>query len=149
MDDRRGLKPVAGGLVRLAFGVEGTHWACGFHKGVDLVWPPGAPMPADGVPVRAWRDGTVAWAGDGGDDYGVYVKLSHGAGVVSFYAHLKRALVRAGTWKEPTRVRRGDVIGIMGNTGNVLPRPTPENPDAGTHLHFEVRMPVEPLLEGE
>ena len=40
---------------------------------------------------------------------------------------------------EKQEVKAGQLLGYMGNTGNVYPEPTPENPGAGTHLHFEVR----------
>ena len=45
--------------------------------------------------------------------------------------HLSSILV-----KEGLTVSRGQKIGTMGNTGHVVPAPTPSNPYAGTHLHF-------------
>ena len=42
--------------------------------------------------------------------------------------------------KEGDKVSQGQVIGTVGNTGKVSPKPTASNPNAGTHLHFEVRV---------
>lgn len=44
----------------------------------------------------------------------------------------------AGNVLEGTAVKRGDVIGLVGNTGAVYPRPTVDNPYAGAHVHFSV-----------
>ena len=49
--------------------------------------------------------------------------------------HLKDVYVNVGQ-----TVVRGQKIGTMGNTGNCYPVPSPSNPYAGTHLHFEVRV---------
>ena len=77
--------------------------------------------------------------------YGEYVIINHHDGTMTLYAHMKPGsrTVTAGQ-----TVKQGQVIGIVGNTGNCLPRPTPSNPLRGTHLHFEVRVngsPVNPL----
>ena len=77
--------------------------------------------------------------------YGEYVVINHHDGTMTLYGHMKagsRKVVAGQT------VKQGQVIGTVGNTGNCLPRPTPSNPLAGTHLHFEVRVngsPVNPL----
>lgn len=89
----------------------------------------------EGTPVFAPRDGVVTFVG--GDPccaYGYYVELDHGEGISSIAAHLRApSPLRAGQ-----RVRRGEVIGEIGNTGN----------STGPHLHFEVLLndlPVDPL----
>ncbi len=61
-------------------------------------------------------------AGDGGP-YGNLLKVDHGGGVITYYAHLSAFTVTSGP------VTAGQVIGAVGATGNVT----------GSHLHFEVR----------
>lgn len=60
----------------------------------------------------------------GNISYGNFVKIKHDDGYYTLYAHLKDVYVRNGA-----RVRRGEKIGFMGNSGNAY----------GAHLHFEVR----------
>lgn len=97
----------------------------GLHQGVDIAAAPGQP-------VRASADGVVVQAGViGGLGRAVYV--AHGFGVATRYGHLARIDVRPGQ-----RVKRGDVLGRVGNTGR----------STGYHLHYEVRVdgdPVNPL----
>ncbi|RMG86750.1 MAG: hypothetical protein D6712_06895, partial [Chloroflexi bacterium] len=98
------------------------------HHGIDF------PNPV-GETVRAAADGVVLHgAGDGlfqnTASYGNVVFIQHDFGyngqtLYTLYAHLSRALVRSGE-----RVNAGDVIGLIGDTGNV----------SGPHVHFEVRM---------
>ena len=87
------------------------------HSGVDLAAPYGSPIvaTADGV------IGTAGWAGG----YGLLVAISHGDGVQTRYGHLSRLNVAAGQ-----QVRRGDVIGFVGSTGE----------STGPHVHYEVRV---------
>jgi murein DD-endopeptidase MepM/ murein hydrolase activator NlpD len=100
------------------------------HKGVDIKAPKGAP-------VKASRDGVVVEASKrvpGKDSYGTLVVIDHGHGLVSRYAHLDSYAVAIGQ-----TVRKGDVIGAVGETGLVT----------GPHLHFEVLKngePVDPAL---
>ncbi len=87
----------------------------GFHRGLDIS--------ADrGQPVFATASGRVTTAGFVGD-YGNLVVIDHGFGLLTRYGHLSTFKVRAGT-----RVKRGDVIGLVGATGRAT----------GTHLHYEV-----------
>jgi len=86
-----------------------------YHKGVDIGLP-------EGTEILAGQDGTVTFAGDGGD-YGLVVVLDDGEGLVSKYAHCSALLVSAGQ-----TVQAGDVIARVGNTGN----------STGPHLHLEV-----------
>lgn len=87
-----------------------------FHAGLDLRAP-------EGTPVYAVAAGRVTRS-DSGGGYGHHVVIDHGAGLESLYAHHARNLVGAG---DP--VRRGQVIALVGNTGNAT----------GDHLHFELR----------
>jgi murein DD-endopeptidase MepM/ murein hydrolase activator NlpD len=96
-----------------------------FHQGIDISAPPGSPVraPADGVVVLAARHGGLGNA----------IFLSHGFGLATRYGHMSRLAVKPGD-----RVRRGDVIGYVGNTGR----------STGYHLHYEVHLdgqPVNPL----
>ena len=77
--------------------------------------------------------------------YGEYIVINHHDGTMTLYGHMKPSSRRVSVGET---VKQGQVIGIVGNTGNCLPRPTPSSPLRGTHLHFEVRVngsPVNPL----
>ena len=125
------VMPVNGTLTS-AFG-ERVHPVSGeesFHGGEDIAAP-------EGTPVYAALDGEVAAAGVG-EMSGNYVRLSHGGGVETLYCHLSAVNVTPGV-----AVRRGDVIGFVGETGLAT----------GPHLHFELHINGEktdpaPLLEG-
>jgi len=97
----------------------------GQHNAVDISSAVGAPVrsPADGIVVKSeWANG-----------YGNVIYISHGYGYSTRYGHLSSFAVRAGQ-----RVKRGDVIGLVGSTGR----------STGPHLHYEVRVnnnPVNPL----
>jgi murein DD-endopeptidase MepM/ murein hydrolase activator NlpD len=65
--------------------------------------------------------------------YGNAVVIDHGSALATLYGHQSKILVTLGQ-----QVRQGDVIGLVGSTGN----------STGPHLHFEVRLfgtPVDPL----
>ncbi len=94
------------------------------HEGIDLAAPAG-------TPVRATGDGTVITAGKDGR-YGKSVVIDYGGGFRTRYAHLKKIETKKGK-----RVRRGDLIGKVGKSGNA----------SGAHLHYEVLkngVPVDP-----
>ncbi len=84
------------------------------HQGVDYAAPYGAP-------IFAVADGVVQHAGWHGG-HGKMVKLAHGNGLGTGYAHMSRIAVASGS-----RVRQGEVIGYVGSTGI----------STGPHLHFE------------
>jgi murein DD-endopeptidase MepM/ murein hydrolase activator NlpD len=86
------------------------------HTGVDY----GAPT---GAPVRTIGDGSVDFAGQM-NGYGNVIRVEHGNGSSTLYAHLSRIDVRQGQ-----RVERGERIGAVGSTGWAT----------GPHLHFEFR----------
>ena len=72
--------------------------------------------------------GNLSCNGRGGN----YVVIKHNIdNYYTVYMHLKDILVTVGQ-----TVGSGQVIGTMGNTGNVSPVPSSSNPYAGTHLHF-------------
>lgn len=96
-----------------------------FHEGIDIA-------ARRGTPVFAPAEGTVERVGRR-RGYGLQVFIAHGHGLLTSYAHLNKALVKAGQ-----KVRKGQKIGIVGNTGR----------STGPHLHYEVRMngvPLDPL----
>ena len=75
------------------------------------------------------RVGNLSCNGSGGN----YVVINHNNGYYTVYMHLKTIAVSTGQ-----NVSAGQVIGTMGNTGNVIPVPTANAPYLGTHLHFAV-----------
>lgn len=87
-----------------------------FHGGLDL-------RAREGTPIYAVADGRVVQSGSGGA-YGNVIIVDHGAELASLYGHNRVNLVREG---DP--VRRGEVIALVGRTGNAT----------GDHLHFELR----------
>ena len=91
-----------------------------FHDGVDIAAPEGTAIlaAADGVVVTANR--TDSWGGS----YGYYVLIQHDETYETLYAHCSEVLVKAGQ-----EVEQGDIIALVGSTGN----------STGNHLHFEVR----------
>src|SRR3954447_7761931 len=110
--------PVAGWLSS-SFGTRRDPFtdASDFHPGLDIS--------ADyGQPVLATGDATVTTAGRYGS-YGNLVMLDHGFGITTKYGHLSRISVVEGQ-----RVKRGDIIGLVGSTGR----------STGAHLHYEVWM---------
>ncbi len=86
-----------------------------FHVGLDY-------RGAVGEPVSAAESGTVEVAGREGG-YGNYVRIDHGNGLKTTYAHLMNFNVKPGQC-----VSKGEVIASLGNSGMTT----------GPHLHFEV-----------
>ncbi|QHL89603.1 peptidoglycan DD-metalloendopeptidase family protein [Sphingomonas changnyeongensis] len=113
------IKPVDNLTLTSFFGVRADPFrgTAAMHAGVDI---PGAV----GTPIYATADGIVGRAGWYGG-YGNLVELEHGQGLQTRYGHLSRIMVAPGA-----RVKRGDVIALMGSTGR----------STGSHLHYEVRM---------
>ncbi len=93
-----------------------------FHEGLDF--------PANtGAPIRAAADGIVSEA-EHTSDYGNIVKIEHGAGLETRYAHASKLLVKVGE-----RVVKGQVVAEVGSTGR----------STGPHLHYEIRLNGEAL----
>ncbi len=87
------------------------------HSGIDLRNP-------KGTPILASKSGTVTFAG-WSSSYGNIVKIAHGNGQETYYAHLDTYAVKAGQY-----VKQGQQIGTNGKTGNAT----------GYICHFEIRM---------
>ena len=115
------------------------------HNGVDVnINVRGKEVVAvkDGV-VRTSKaiGGSIANYGTDGNyvgsyaSYGEYVEIDHQDGTITLYAHLKAG---SRTVSKGQKVKQGQIIGYVGNTGNVQPRPSTSNPLGGTHLHFSV-----------
>lgn len=86
-----------------------------FHRAIDIAVP-------DGTPIITTADGVVSfsgWSGGGGN----VIVIEHGFGYSTYYAHNRQNLVQIGQ-----QVKRGDVIGYAGRTGNAT----------GSHVHYEI-----------
>lgn len=111
----RFLVPTQGRLTS-PFGPRTIFGVSGFHTGIDLA-------NAIGTPIVAAADGTVSFAGSKGS-YGTLLKLDHGNGFETYYAHCSQLLAQEGDW-----VTQGQPIALIGSTGR----------STGPHLHFEIR----------
>ncbi len=87
------------------------------HEGIDFIAPKGTEVfaSADGQVVSVRRS----------DSFGQVVEIDHGHGITSLYAHLSKFKTKRGA-----KVKRGELIGLVGNTGL----------SAGPHLHYEVHL---------
>jgi murein DD-endopeptidase MepM/ murein hydrolase activator NlpD len=113
------VQPVDHLMFTSNFGVRSDPFrgTAAMHAGVDIPGPVGTPIyaTADGVVDRAERSG----------GYGNLVEVNHGKGIQTRYGHLSKILVAP-----MTRVKRGQLIALMGSTGR----------STGSHLHYEVRI---------
>lgn len=107
------VTPVSG-LITSRFGSRESIRSSG-HRGLDIATK-------KGTKIKAAAGGTVIFAGYSGA-YGYVVKISHGSGIKTYYAHCSKLYVKTGD-----RVSAGDVIAAVGSTGR----------STGNHLHFEV-----------
>lgn len=106
--------PTVGGYV--SSGV-GQRWGA-FHKGVDIARTNHRELP----PILAVKDGVIESARYS-SSYGNVIVIDHGAGLKTKYAHMSSMVVKAGD-----KIKQGEQIGVMGNTGD----------SQGVHLHLEV-----------
>jgi murein DD-endopeptidase MepM/ murein hydrolase activator NlpD len=96
------------------------------HLGMDFTAP-------HGTPIYATADGVVTDAGFNTGGFGNRVVINHGNSYETLYGHMYRIKARVGQ-----RVKRGEVIGYVGNTGK----------SSGPHCHYEVHRygnPVNPI----
>ncbi len=96
-----------------------TQYFTWYHNGVDIASPKGTAMP----PLYSCTGGTVTRSGWDPWGLGLHVRINHGNGYETVYGHLSRLDVGYGD-----SVSRGQVIGLMGNTGR----------STGAHVHFMV-----------
>lgn len=87
------------------------------HTGLDI-------SAKTGTPIQVVAKGTVTFASTNGA-YGKLVKVDHGNGVETWYAHTSKIYVSIGQ-----KVEAGEVIAAVGSTGN----------STGPHLHLEIRV---------
>jgi len=76
-----------------------------------------------GSPIYATGDGKISRADNKAAGFGNHVRIDHGFGYVSIYAHMDKISVRRGN-----RVKRGDIIGYVGSSGRSV----------APHLHYEI-----------
>ena len=107
------VKPVSG-IITSRFGSRESIRSSG-HSGLDIATK-------KGTNIKAAAGGTVLFAGYSGA-YGNVVKISHGSGIKTYYAHCSKLYVKTGD-----TVSAGDVSAAVGSTGR----------STGNHLHFEV-----------
>jgi murein DD-endopeptidase MepM/ murein hydrolase activator NlpD len=106
-------------LTRMASGygwrIDPVYHTRRFHEGMDFTAPTGTPIYATGngkIITASWKQG-----------YGNCIEINHGYGYLTLYGHMSAYKARMGQ-----TVKRGDVIGYVGNTGK----------STGPHLHYEV-----------
>ena len=87
-----------------------------FHYGMDFT-------AKKGTPIYATGNCRIKRADNRSSGYGNHIRIDHGFGYVSLYAHLSKFNVRRGQ-----KVKRGDIIGYVGNSGRSV----------GPHLHYEI-----------
>lgn len=95
------------------------------HRGLDLGW--NSKYGGKNQPIYAAESGTVITVEDNNRNkvsWGNYVKISHGNNIYTLYGHLKDGI----KVKKGQSIKKGELIGYMGNTGNAV----------GEHLHYEI-----------
>ena len=111
------IRPVKGGYLNSSFGYRNDPIdnVVRFHQGQDITVKTGTPVhaPAEGIVKRAYYAG----------GFGKHIKLDHGNGYTTLFAHLSKIKVKHGQ-----KVSRGEVIGLTGNTGR----------STAPHLHYEI-----------
>jgi len=100
-----------------------------FHRGIDIAseWGTEIIAPADGK-VECWPPPDNYYGGH--PELGGTVKIKHAGGFATVHGHLRKVFVHNGDY-----VKRGEVLGIMGNTGT----------SKGRHLHYELHHNGEPV----
>ena len=117
------IRPVSGGFLNSSFGYrqDPIDNVMRFHHGQDITVKKGTPIyaPATGIVKRAYYAG----------GFGNHIKLDHGNGYTTLFAHLSKIKVKHGQ-----KVDRGQIIGLTGNTGR----------STAPHLHYEIHHYGEP-----
>lgn len=127
MDNIPAIQPVLNkDLKRMASGygwrVDPVYHIRRFHEGMDFSAPVGTDIFATGngkVIYSGWKQG-----------YGETIEIDHGFNYTTRYAHCSKRMVKVGQ-----KVKRGDVIALVGNTGK----------STGPHLHYEVHYNGKPI----
>ncbi|MDX2002195.1 MAG: M23 family metallopeptidase [Chitinophagales bacterium] len=122
------IMPVANkNLTRVASGygfrIHPIYKTRKMHYGMDF----NAPI---GTPIFATGDGVVKEANFDSRGFGNHVIVDHGFGYETVYGHMSRITVRPGQ-----KVKRGDQLGLVGNTGT----------STGPHVHYEVHKGGQPI----
>ena len=117
------IRPVQSGYLNSTFGYRNDPIdnVRRFHHGQDITVKSGTPIiaPANGVVKRAYYAG----------GFGNHIKIDHGSGYTTLFAHLSKINVKHGQ-----EIKRGEVIGYTGNTGR----------STAPHLHYEIHYNGEP-----
>lgn len=125
-EDEKSKKPIINGILLAVTPVQGNVTSrfgavssirSGAHTGTDICCP-------IGTQIKAVASGTVTFAQMNGS-YGNLIKIDHGNGVETWYAHCSELYATVGE-----QVNAGDVIAAVGMTGNTT----------GPHLHLEIRI---------
>jgi murein DD-endopeptidase MepM/ murein hydrolase activator NlpD len=107
------LKRIASGF---GYRIDPVYKTVKFHAGLDFSAP-------QGTPIYATANGVVKTAANLANGYGNHVIINHGYGYETLYGHMFRIKVKGGQ-----RVKRGEIIGWVGNTGK----------STAPHCHYEV-----------
>ena len=108
------ISPSTSTIITSYYGMRTLNGVTKMHTGVDIGVP-------ENSPVYASAAGTVVfseWCGN----YGYYIKIDHGNGIITGYAHNNELLYKVGD-----TVEKGEVIALSGSTGY----------STGPHIHFE------------
>ena len=116
----KSLKRIASGF---GYRIHPIYKTWRMHTGIDFTAPIGTPIYATG-------DGVVERLKNKMTGYGKVVIINHGFGYESLYAHMSKIIVKPGE-----KVKRGQVIGYVGNTGR----------STGPHVHYEIRKNGKPI----
>ena len=87
-----------------------------FHAGVDIAGK-------KGTAIHASASGRIVLVSQTNEGYGYHIKIQHKYGFITLYAHMSKILCKGGQY-----VKKGDIIGLVGSTGN----------STGPHLHYEI-----------
>ncbi|MBM6715901.1 M23 family metallopeptidase [Gemmiger formicilis] len=114
--------PVAGSITsQFGYRTDPISGETSYHSGTDIAAPEGTPILAAAAGTVTIANATDSWGGS----YGYHVKIDHGNGQETLYAHCSSICVTVGQ-----QVQAGQVIAYVGHTGRAT----------GSHLHIELRI---------